>query len=81
MHRTMIYIEDESHHLLSKKAKLSHRTLSELIREAIRLYIDKVVKKTSWEADPLWNLEGKGKALKKNTDSMDHDRILYGEKP
>lgn len=80
MHRTMIYIDDVDHRLLQKKAKLTGHKMSALIREAIQYYLDKVVKRTPWESDPLWSLSGIGKADQPNKDSIEHDKILYGSK-
>ena len=80
MHRTMIYIGDEEYRQLLKGAKFSGRKLSELIREAIKYYLHKVVKNPPWEADPVWGLSGMAKSSQTNTDSRDHDEILYGEK-
>ena len=77
MHRTMIYIGDDDYRLLIKKAKLSGRRMSELVREAIQHYLDQVVKRTPWESDPLWKMAGMAKADESNQDSLDHDKILY----
>jgi hypothetical protein len=80
MHRTLIYINDTDYHLLKKKAQTAGESFSQLVRDAIRFYLDKVVKRPSWEADSIWKLSGIGKADVSNTDSIDHDEILYGEK-
>ncbi len=80
MHRTMIYIGENEHSLLLKTAKLTGRSLSQLIREAVQYYLNKVVKRPAWESDPLWDLEGKAEADQTNADSLDHDQILYGSK-
>ena len=79
MHRTMIYIDDQDYQVLKKKASLGGNSLSELIREAIHHYLDKVTKRPSWQKDPVWNLGGQGSALEDNQDSLEHDKILYGD--
>lgn len=78
MHRTMIYIQEADIEALQKRAQVSGASLSELIREAIRFYLEKVVRRPSWDSDPAWSLEGMASAKERNKDARDHDRILYG---
>ncbi len=80
MHRTMVYLEEQDYQMLIKRAASLGRPFSELIRESIRRYLAEVVKCPAWEEDTLWRLNGAGKGNVSNTDSRDHDKILYGLK-
>lgn len=78
MHRTMIHIDNEEHLFLTKQARKMGKSFASLVREAIGYYIDKVAKKPLWDKDPLWELSGSQKADGRNSDSQDHDQVLYG---
>jgi hypothetical protein len=76
----MIYIHDDDYRLLVKNAKLTGRSLSEQIREAVGYYLKNALRRPSWDSDPVWGLAGSAKADQPNADSLHHDQILYGEK-
>ena len=79
MHRTMIHIDNEEYLFLTKQARRMGKSFAALVREAIGYYIDKVAKKPLWDKDPLWKLAGLKQADRHNSDSRDHDQILYGD--
>lgn len=79
MHRTMLYIAVDDYNFLLKKSKVMGKSLSEMVREAIRYYIDRIAKRPDWGEDPLWSSAGLGSSELINDDSVRHDEILYGE--
>lgn len=77
MQKTMIYLEAADHDTLRQYAKAKGETLSHLIRNAIRYYVEHVVQQTSWRTDPLWQLGGSAASKHTNRDAREHDALLY----
>ncbi len=72
MHRTQIYLDTTEWKLLKEIAKLRDSTLSELIREAISLFIPRV--KTPSPSN-LQNIVGLYRSAADPRGSVDHDDL------
>ncbi len=72
MVRTQIYLTEEQRQHMQRLAAAQHRTMAELIREAIEAYMTQ----QSSNTDPLWDLMGLG-ASGISDGSIQHDRDLY----
>lgn len=78
--RKQIYLDEESDHALKGLALATSVSESEHIREAVKQYIQRHVKKAG-EGDPLRKIIGLCGDLDGPTDaSVHHDRYLYGKK-
>lgn len=80
MHRTMIYIDESDYQQLEINSEKIGSSVSKIIRKAVRAYLDSL-KESTWDLDPVWGLSGIGSANEENTDSKDHDVLLYGKDP
>jgi hypothetical protein len=77
MRKAMIYLEVLQFESLSKIAKRDKRTFASLFREAVDLFLKQSPEKHSAD-DSLLKIAGIGRSARRNTDSVDHDQILYG---
>ncbi|HID88061.1 MAG TPA: ribbon-helix-helix protein, CopG family [Anaerolineae bacterium] len=74
MTRTQIYLTEEQREQIRRLAEAQHKTMAQVIREAIEEY---VTQQTSDE-DPLWDIIGLG-ASGITDGSIHHDRDIYDE--
>lgn len=79
LHRAQIYIPQEQIRHLRLEAKKEKRTLSELVREAITLFLAERAKEIDWDKDPLTKMIGKFKCDVTDL-STNIDHYLYGKK-
>jgi len=74
MTRTQIYLTEEQHQHMQRLAEVQHKTMAQVIREAIEAYI---IQQSS-SGDPLWDIVGLG-ASGVSDGSTQHDRDIYEE--
>lgn len=79
LHRSQIYIPEDQIRLLKLEAKREKRNVSELVREAISLFLAKRAKEIDWDKDPLTKMIGKFKCDVTDL-STSLDDYLYGKK-
>lgn len=78
LHRAQIYIPEEQIRHLKLEAKKEKRTVSELVRQAIALFLAERAKEIDWDKDPLTKMIGKAR-LDITDASTRIDEILYGK--
>jgi len=76
MVRTQIYLTRRQHRLIQKLAKQEDISASEIIRQALDRYLEKLSPER--EQDPLFQIVGLG-ASGDTKGSIEHDRVIYGE--
>jgi len=74
MTRTQIYLTEEQRQEIQRIANIQHKTMAEVIREAVEAY---VIHQAS-SRDPLWDIVGLG-ASGITDGSIHHDRDIYDE--
>ena len=79
LHRTQIYIEKDQMARIKFVAEKEQIAISELIRRAIKIFLEEKEKRVNWEKDPLTKAVGKIK-LTVTDASVNHDQYLYGKK-
>ncbi len=79
LHRAQIYIEKDQMHQLKLEAGRECLAISELIRRAIRRFLETKTRSVDWNSDPLTRTIGRIK-LTVTDASVDHDHYLYGRK-
>ena len=79
LHRSQIYIPEVQIRLLKLESKKEKRSVSELVREAIHLFLAERAKEADWDNDPITKLIGKFKSDVTDA-STRHDDYLYGPK-
>ena len=77
--RTQIYIGDEQMGQLKLEAAKAKLAVSELIRQAIDVFLKRNEENTDWNKDPLAKAVGKVHFISKDV-SLQHDDYLYGRK-
>jgi len=81
MHRTQLYLDEETHQLAAWQAKIMGTTISELLRQSVKSYIKPRPKKNPGEFI-LWIKElHKKYPTPKGTPAdlaLEHDHYLYG---
>lgn len=78
LHRSQIYIPENQIRLLKLEAKKEKRTVSELVRDAINLFLAERAKEVDWDNDPLTKMIGKIRV--DVTDASTRiDEYLYGK--
>ena len=84
MTRTQIDLTEEQRRQIQRLAELEHRTMAQVIREAVEEYviqrmdIESLRKASVNPNDPLWDIVGLGDSG--ITDgSIHHDRYIYDE--
>ena len=77
--RTQIYLGDEQMGQLKLEAAKAKLAVSELIRQAIDVFLKRNEENTDWNKDPLTKAVGKIHFLSKDVSSR-HDDYLYGRK-
>lgn len=80
MRKAMIYLEVPQFESLAKIAKRDQRTFASLFREAVDLFLKQSPQDLKSD-DSLLKIAGIGRSGRRNTDSVDHDAILYGNEP
>ncbi len=75
--RTQIYLPLDLFGSLRKEARLEKKSIAQVIREAIAIYLDqRKIQKIDWEKDPFTKIVGQGEA---DPDlAAHHDKYLYG---
>ena len=84
MTRTQIYLTEEQRGKIQRLAELEHKTMAQVIREAVEEYviqrmdIESLRQASANPNDPLWDIIGLGDSG--ITDgSIHHDRYIYDE--
>jgi len=77
LHRAQLYIGIDQMQRLKLEAAKKHLAVSELVRQAIDLFLNTVVRKSDWDRDPLTQAIGKIK-ISATDISTNHDHYLYG---
>lgn len=77
--RTQIYLPDSLFGHLKKEARSERKSVAQVIREAIEMYLEqRRLKKVDWEGDPMNKIIGLGEG---DADlAAQHDKYLYGDK-
>lgn len=84
MIRTQIYLTEEQRKQIQRLAKDQHKTMAQVIREAVEEYIlqqraaENLRKASVNPTDPLWEIIGLG-ASGITDGSIHHDRDIYDE--
>ena len=77
--RTQIYLDADDMTELAKKGERNKCSVSQIIRTAIKEYLQRGGKRTDWKKDPIAKLIGKFSSTV-NDASINHDQYLY-DKP
>ena len=78
LHRSQVYIPETQIRLLKQEAQKEKRSVSDLIREAINLFLVERAKEVDWDNDPITRMIGKAR-LNITDASTRVDEILYGK--
>lgn len=84
MTRTQIYLTEEQHEQIRHLAETKHKTMAQVIREAVEEYVIKQMDTEDFgetpvsSADPLRDIIGLG-ASGITDGSIHHDRYIYDE--
>ena len=79
LQRTQIYIEKDQIQMLKLEAQKRDLAMAELIRRAIKNFLQVQASHINWNRDPLTHAIGKIR-LGVSDASVNHDHYLYGAK-
>lgn len=75
--RTQMYFPVSLFEELQRIAQREHVSVAEVVRRAIREFMDQYHKRLDWKNDSLWGIIGAEKSDLKDL-SIHHDHYLYG---
>lgn len=77
MFRTMVYLDTQDRDSLLQRAKSAGTSMAQLIRDAIRQYLQQPQRAATWATDPIWRCAALAADGPARSDAEHHDAVLY----